>query len=31
MKGNVIVGTAGDISFNAGGNLEGRLLTISEK
>jgi hypothetical protein len=29
MKGNVIVGTAGDISFNAGGNLEGRLLTIS--
>jgi hypothetical protein len=29
MKGTVIAGSAGAIAFNAGGNLEGRLLTIS--
>jgi hypothetical protein len=29
MKGNVIAATTGAIAFNAGGNLEGRLLTIS--
>lgn len=29
IKGNVIAGAAGAISFNSGGNLEGRLLTIS--
>jgi hypothetical protein len=29
MKGNVIAATTGAIEFNAGGNLEGRLLTIS--
>jgi len=29
MKGNVIAASTGAIAFNAGGNLEGRLLTIS--
>jgi hypothetical protein len=29
MKGNVIAASAAAIAFNAGGNLEGRLLTIS--
>ncbi|MDI6048148.1 ice-binding family protein [Flavobacterium yafengii] len=29
MKGNVIAASTGAIVFNAGGNLEGRLLTIS--
>jgi hypothetical protein len=29
MKGNVIAATTGAISFEAGGNLEGRLLAIS--
>ena len=29
MKGNIIAASTGAIAFNAGGNLEGRLLTIS--
>jgi len=29
MKGNVIAASTGAIAFNSGGNLEGRLLTIS--
>ncbi|MFV8323899.1 ice-binding family protein [Flavobacterium sp. LS2R12] len=29
MKGNVIAASTGAIAFNTGGNLEGRLLTVS--